>query len=240
MENNELITRIEEGLDYRFQNPSLLGCALTHSSFAHEQNHATSCAESLDHYERFEFLGDAVLSTAVSDLIMKKFAAADEGELSRIRSGLVNCDRLAELARGLDLGSALRVGRGEEGTGGRDKPSILAAALEAVIAAVYLDGGFAAAFQMVERLFRPLIEGLPAEDLLGDYKSPLQEKIQARFKTTPYYRVIAEVGPDHLKTFEVELYVNGKPFARGQGRSKKEAEQDAARNALDSGELEDK
>ena len=236
MDRTELLTAIESRLGHRFTDRLRLECALTHSSFAHERLQGAGrppaeCAAD-DHYERFEFLGDAVLGLVISDLIMRRFPEAQEGELSRVRAGLVCCERLAERAQMLGLGEALRLGKGELATGGKDKASILAAAYEAVIAAVYLDAGFESARRMVMAHFQEIIETTPAIDLLGDYKTPLQELVQAASKTTPAYRVAREEGPDHMKVFEVEVFVNGECLARGRGRSKKEAEQDAARSAL--------
>lgn len=229
----------EQALGHRFIDRSLLLAALTHSSYAHEQmqanNHEGQAAERVEHYERLEFLGDAVLDLVVSDLIMRKYPRASEGMLSRIRAGMVNAERLAELARRLEAGSFLRLGKGEESTGGRDKPSILADAFEALVGAVYFDAGYEAAFEVIRNHLQPLIDRLPPLDLLDDYKTPLQEKVQAILKTTPRYRVISEEGPDHEKTFEVEVIIDGRSRGRGQGHSKKEAEQDAARNALLSG-----
>jgi len=228
---------IQEKIGYRFKDPGLLVRAMTHSSFAHEQAQIlgrNSCG-ARDHYERLEFLGDAVLSLAVSHIMMERFPLASEGELSRIRAGLVNSERLAAIALETGLSKGLLLGKGEESTNGRAKPSILGAALESLLGAVYLDGGFGSAFDLVSSLFGPLMENLPETDLLGDYKTPLQEKAQARFRSTPSYRVVDEQGPDHMKTFEVEVFLNGKPCGRGRGRSKKEAEQDAARRALLSG-----
>jgi ribonuclease-3 len=237
MEPSDVFSQLEASLGHVFSDRSLLERALTHSSFAHEALQSGNPEEG--HYERFEFLGDAVLSLAISDRIMRKYPDADEGELSRIRAGLVCCDRLAELGRRLGLGEGMKLGKGEEATGGKDKPSLLADTYEAVIAAVYLDAGFERAREVIHGHFHEIIESLPAVELLADYKTPLQEKVQARMKITPYYRVIAEQGPDHMKTFEVELIIAGKPLAQGMGRSKKEAEQDAARKALLSGELDD-
>jgi ribonuclease-3 len=237
--NPELLERIERGLGYAFRDRGLLEQALTHSSFAFENQKPDGAPAALANYERLEFLGDAVLGLVVSDLAMRQSAEAPEGELSKLRAGLVNSERLAENARQLGLGEALQLGRGEESTGGRDKPSILAAAYEAILAAIYLDGGFEPAFRAAAGQFLPLLGALPPLDLLGDFKTPLQEKVQARFKSTPSYRVVAEQGPDHQKTFEVEVSVNGKPWARGHGRSKKEAEQEAARLALAEGAWED-
>jgi ribonuclease III len=242
MNNGNTINEIEKQIGYKFQERKLCEVALTHSSFANEtaQNGASVGKESVDHYERLEFLGDAVLELAISDLLIRRFPRAEEGELTRLRSGLVNSERLATLAIALGLPGALRLGRGEESSGGRNKASILAAAFEALMAAVYLDGGFDAAFQAAAGQFKPLIDSESPFELLDDCKTPLQEKVQARMRTTPNYRVVSEEGPDHCKTFEVELIINGRAFARGRGKSKKEAEQDAARQALQSGLFEEK
>jgi ribonuclease III len=239
MEYSDAISGIEQSLGHAFRDRSLLELALTHSSFAHEyqQAHADTADEAGDtgHYERLEFLGDAVLALVISDLIMQRYPDSSEGDLSRIRAGLVCEERLAELARGLGLGQGLRLGKGEEATGGHDKPSILADIYEAVVAAVYLDAGFERARQVVIGHFKHIIESVSLLDLLGDYKTPLQELVQAKFKTTPHYRVVKDEGPDHMKTFEVELIIDGRSYVRGRGQSKKEAEQDAARKALLSG-----
>lgn len=230
--------RVEEKLGYAFKDQGLLEQALTHSSFAFEDQGEGLAGPLSRHYERLEYLGDAVLDLVVSDLVIRRFPDAPEGVLSRLRAGLVNSDRLSGLARELGLCEALRLGRGEESTGGRDKSSILAAAYEAVFGAVYLDGGFGAAFAAASTAFVGLIDALPMSELLGDFKTPFQERVQARFRSTPHYRVIAEHGPDHDKSFEIEVWVDGRPWARGAGKSKKEAEQEAARKAMEQGEWE--
>jgi ribonuclease III len=238
MKREVILERIEKKLGHVFQDRSLLSRALTHSSYAHERSqlaaHHNPPAEELDHYERFEFLGDAVLGLAIADLVMELFPRAQEGELSRIRAGLVCCERLCERAQALGLGEAILLGKGEMATGGRDKASILAAAYEAVLAAVYLDGGYERVKRVVRAHFQDLVASTPVVALLGDYKTPLQEKVQSRFRTSPQYLVVKEEGPDHMKRFEVEVHINGSCVGRGHGRSKKEAEQDAARQALKS------
>jgi len=237
-EELKTVKKIQEALDTRFNDPELPLRAVTHSSYAHEKTQANNHngeGERVEHYERLEFLGDAVLSVVVSDLVMGYFPDATEGELSRVRAGLVNCERLAALARDLGLGQLIRLGRGEESTGGSDKSSILADVYEAVLAAVYLDRGFERTKQLIENHFVPLLQDLPPIELLGDFKTPLQEMVQTKFKTTPRYRVVGEDGPDHEKTFTVEVIVDGKSRGAGSGRSKKEAEQFAARKALKSG-----
>jgi ribonuclease III len=218
---------LEQRLDYRFENADLLRTALTHKSFANENP-----ALLRDDNERLEFLGDAVLDLAVGHLLMERFPVRSEGELSKRRASIVNEQGLYDVAGRLGLGDWLFLGRGEEQTGGRKKPSLLADACEAVLAAVYLDGGFAAAFRVIARLFE---ERLAAIEKAGgeDYKTQLQEVVQARLRQVPRYAVVAESGPDHEKIFEVAVHVGGEELARASGRSKKEAEQGAARLALE-------
>jgi ribonuclease III len=218
---------IEETLGHSFQKPELLEEALCHRSFVNEQGE-----EGMRDNERLEFLGDAVLNLIIGHLLMERFPLLAEGELSRTRANLVNESRLARIAAELSLGAHIRLGKGEQQSHGQQKKSILADALEAIIAAVYLDGGFPAAFSLVQRLFdrhlRP--DRLPAGS--GDPKSRLQERLQAEGGAPPTYRVVQESGPDHDKTFHVELTANGLS-AEGCGKSKKAAEQDAARQALE-------
>ena len=212
---------LEERFGHRFIRAEHLLDALTHRSFAvdHENN------------EKLEFLGDAVLSLAMSDLLMSRFPEAREGELSKIRASLVNADVLARHARAHDLGRLLRLGKGEERSGGREKLSILAAAYEAVLGAIYLDAGYEAARGVVERDFA----GDVAEHLrvgLRDYKTRLQEVTQRLFRETPSYTVVEESGPDHEKRFVSEIRIAGQTRGRGEGRTKKAAEQEAAMQAL--------
>jgi ribonuclease-3 len=219
---------LEQRLGYRFSTPHLLLEALTHRSYAHE----TRREQQRDN-ERFEFLGDAVLDLAVAHLLMEKYPTADEGALSRLRARVVSERSLARVARQLQLGDFLLLGRGEESTGGRQKSSLLADGLEAVFAAVYLDGGFAAALQATARLLGPIIEKSVGQRLRIDAKSKLQEHIQARFQILPQYRLCGANGPEHAKRFEVEVLLWGRSLACGQGKTKKEAEQTAARALLD-------
>jgi ribonuclease III len=200
--------------------------ALTHKSYVNE--HRDEGADN----ERLEFLGDAVVDLAVSHRLMERFPDADEGELSKLRALLVNEETLARVARHLGLGGLLRMGRGEEMTGGRDKSSVLADALEAVIGAVYLSGGLPEALLVVDRLFGDLLQGVAEGKSGEDWKTRLQELVQTRLRQSPRYRVVSEEGPDHSKTFEVEVTVGTELFARARGRSKKEAEQAAARETL--------
>jgi len=215
-------TRLEGLLGHPFADPGLLEEALTHKSYLNE-----NAAPGRRHNERLEFLGDAVLGLCVGHLLMERFPDVREGELSMIRAQVVNETHLADVALQLALGEWLYLGRGEEQTGGRRKPSLLADACEAMLAAVYLDGGFAAAFETVRRLFEPRFAALEQPGR-SDFKTRLQERAQATLRETPRYAVTEEKGPDHEKTFVVGVLVGGRELARGEGRSKKEAEQRAA------------
>jgi ribonuclease III len=217
-------TSIEASLGYRFRRRELLDLALTHPSHAHE-------ADAPGDYERLEFLGDALLGAVAADWLYRGRPDRPEGELSKLKSFLVARPALAAHARELGLGEALRLGVGEERSGGRQKDSLLADSLEAVFGAVFLDGGFAA----VEAAIRPLLERT-AGGQVGprhfDAKTRLQERVQASGGALPRYRLVAEVGPDHDKTFQVECLLDGRAAGRGEGRSKKVAEQEAAAAAL--------
>jgi ribonuclease III len=216
------LTRLEKELGYSFSDTSLLVRALTHVSY--------NRAKSAGHNEVLEFLGDAVLDLAISDLLIRNFPEKSEGDLSRMRAALVNSTALAEKAGRLSLGPALRLGKGEERSGGRDKPSILAGAFEALLGAVYRDGGYEATRRMIERYFGDDIK----ERKLGqqDYKTRLQEISQMLFHAPPSYRLVSESGPDHDKFFVTEITVGGRVLGRGRGKTKKQAEQEAAREAL--------
>jgi ribonuclease-3 len=211
-----------------FPDPALALAALTHKSFVNEHR-----GEMLADNERLEFLGDAVIDLAVSHRLMERFPEAREGDLSKIRAALVDEAGLARLARRLDLGPLLRLGRGEDLTGGREKASLLADALEAVIAVVYLGGGLDPVLHLLDRMLTEAFERAAAGTLDRDYKTQLQELSQSQMRAAPRYRVVSERGPDHEKTFEVELEVRGEALGRGTGRSKKDAEQAAARVALE-------
>lgn len=197
--------------------------ALTHRSFAFEAGGSPD-------NERLEFLGDAVLQLVITDEIFRRFTAAREGRLAKLRAAMVNTARLAEVGRALDLGAAVKLGRGEEQSGGRDKDSILADTLEAVLGAIYLDRGLATVTQVILRLFRPLVDELSTQHAALDYKTSLQELAAAKLSSLPVYEVM-DSGPDHDKEFVADAILDGERLGRGRGRSKKAAEQDAAREA---------
>jgi ribonuclease III len=221
----EQLVELERALSYRFHRIELLNQALTHKSYVHEQR------EPVQHNERLEFLGDAVLGLVISDYCFGKFAGLAEGELSKLRASLVNDGNLARIARRLELGSYLLVGRGEELTGGRAKASLLADTFEAVLAAIYLDGSLGDVYQVILQCFQEDLNTVLHEGY-RDYKSELQEYTQEKFGCVPTYIVVRERGPDHEKVFEVELAIRRQFQGLGAGKSKKEAEQDAARKVL--------
>jgi ribonuclease III len=204
--------------------------ALRHGSFLHERHVEGDGARS---NERLEFLGDAVLGLTVSLRCAAMFPEFEEGELTRLRAALVNAETLAAVARRIGLGELLLLGRGEERSGGRDKQSLLADALEAVVAAVYLACGSVTATAVVEQLLAPFFAAAATGRLGRDYKTELQERLQAAHRAAPTYRVIDAPGPQHARVFEVEVAFQDVPLGRGSGRTKKEAEQAAARVALD-------
>jgi len=218
---------LEAKLGHTFKDRSLLENALTHKSYLNENPHSGRT-----HNQRLEFLGDAALGLASGHMLMDRFPALQEGELSMTRAEIVSEQAVAEVALGIGLGDWMFLGRGEEHTGGRRKPSVLADALEAVIAAVYLDGGYGAAFSVVNRLFLPRLLAIDVPPGFTDFKTRLQERAQALRHETPRYQVTAEGGPDHRKIFEVVVTIGGRVYAQTGGRSKKEAEQRAAEAAL--------
>jgi ribonuclease-3 len=213
---------LQRELGYTFKDSFLLSRCLTHVSYGRNKGSG--------HNEVLEFLGDAVLDLVISDLLFRRFPEKDEGDLSRMRAGLVNSAVLAKKAVALNLGSLLRLGKGEERSGGRSKPSILAGAFEALLGGIYHDGGYAVAHKIIERYFASDI----AEKTLGqqDYKTRLQEISQMLFHTPPSYTLASETGPDHDKRFLTEIRVGGKILGKGEGKSKKQSEQEAARSAL--------
>lgn len=215
---------LESLLSYSFQRKELLSLALTHRS--------SPLKPGEEHNEKLEFLGDAVLGLVMSDLLMRRFPEASEGELSKLRASLVNAQVLAIKATDLSLGHWLRLGGGEERSGGREKPSILASAYEAVLGAVYLDGGFTPAYELVSRHFARVLEE-QSRVVLFDYKTRLQEITQKIFKETPVYTVVEAGGPDHQKRFISQASIAGNLYGRGEGPNKKSADQAAAFQTLE-------
>lgn len=216
---------LERNLGYTFKNIRLLENALTHSSYANEARGG------IQSNERLEFLGDSVLSVVVSDYIYKKFHSLPEGELTKLRASLVCEKSLCSFSRELELGSFLKLGKGEEKGGGRERDSILADAFEAVLAAMYLDGGMEVARNHVMRFVLKELEHTD-DEVFKDYKTALQEIIQRNPEESVSYFLIGESGPDHNKEFEVEVRLNSNVIGKGKGRSKKAAEQMAAKQAL--------
>jgi ribonuclease-3 len=214
---------LERALGLRFKDEALLETSLTHRSYAFEQGATTT-------NERLEFLGDAVLGVVITDIAFQSFPHLPEGELAKLRAAVVNMTTLAEVARELELGDAILLGKGEELSGGRRKASILADAFEAVLGAVYLDRGLKTATELIRRLFWPRMAAYVRGEGERDYKTLLQELAAQDFGRPPVYG-IKEDGPDHEKEFTATVYLGGRQFGRGTGRSKKEAEQRAAREA---------
>lgn len=215
-------------LQHNFSNSDLLTQALTHKSFKNENSETDADNEKL------EFLGDAVLDLAMSQFLMDQFPLDDEGALSKKRASLVNEESLSQLALEISLDKNLRLGKGELRTGGLTKPRLLASSFEAVIGALFLDGGFEVAAQVIRRLFQSKISEIAhTPDFAADFKTRLQEKAQEMYRVTPKYQVDAETGPDHDKKFEISVWLNESQIASGEGRSKKAAEQEAARVALE-------
>jgi len=225
-DNEESLLALQQRIGYRFTNIELLQVALIHSSFAFER------LDGGRHNETQEFLGDAVLDLTVGYILFKRFPGMREGKLTRIRSALVNESGLAQMARALDLGSYLLLGRGEEASNGREKSSILSCAYEAVAGALFLDGGYDEALRFVRRFFGPLIDKRCDELMLSDAKSSLQEVLQERYNEGPQYVLEGAEGPAHARNFSVSVRFHGRVLGTGQAGSKKEAEQQAAGAAL--------
>ncbi len=223
MTNETRLSLLQKALGYTFKDSALLLRCLTHVSYERNKREG--------HNEVLEFLGDAVLDLAVSDLLIRCNPEKSEGALSKMRAALVNSGVLAEKAAELDIGPLLRIGKGEELSGGRTKASILAGAFESILGGIYQDGGYEAARSVVERFFTADITAKP----LGqhDYKTRLQEISQMLFHALPRYRIVSESGPDHEKFFVTEIAVGGKVLGTGSGKSKKQSEQEAAKRALD-------
>jgi len=216
---------LEKKLGYTFQNRALLGEALNHSSYANEHRGA-----GISSNERLEFLGDSVLGFVTAEFLFKTYGKLPEGDLTRMRAALVCEQSLYEVAKELELGEYLKLGKGEESGGGRKRQSILADAVEAVFAAVYLDGGMEQVRSLIHRV---LLSRAPAAEERRDYKTTLQEVVQRKSGQVLTYHMVAESGPDHNKSFLFEVRLNGEAVGQGKGHSKKEAEQAAARDALE-------
>lgn len=216
---------LEENLQYSFRNEKLLVNALTHSSYANEAR------DGIPSNERLEFLGDSVLSIVVSEYIYKKFRNLPEGELTKLRASLVCEKSLCQFSRELEIGKYLRLGKGEEKGGGRERDSILADAFEAVLAAIYIDGGFEVAKKHVMRFITDELKHTD-DEVFKDYKTALQEIIQRNPEESVSYILTGESGPDHDKVFEVEVRLNSNTIGKGVGKNKKQAEQFAAKEAL--------
>ncbi|MBI3541478.1 MAG: ribonuclease III [Deltaproteobacteria bacterium] len=227
-EEKKKVHEFEKAIGYSFKKKAMLARALTHRSFANEHK-----LNSDQQNERLEFLGDAVLELAVSELLMERFPHFSEGDLSKMRAAIVNEKQLASLARSFRLGEYLYLGRGEDQTSGREKNSLLADAYEAVLGGIYMDRGFKKAAAVIKAHYSRLLNNTEIASLYKDYKTDLQEKCQSLFRVTPRYKLVAEMGPDHDKVFDIEIYVNHELMGRGKGHSKKEAEQEAAKGALE-------
>ena len=214
-------------LNYSFKNQELLSQAFRHPSYVYEKDDP-----GVSDNQRLEFLGDAVINLAISHLLMETFPEMKEGDLSKYRASLVSENGLYYIARELKLGDYLLLGKGEERTNGRKKPSILTDALEALIGAIYLDGGFTNTLRVIGKIFIPLLNEIGLDKPINDFKTGLQEYSQETFQATPEYRLEKETGPDHNKTFYVAVYLKGNVMGKGKGKTKKEAEQKAAKEAL--------
>lgn len=221
-------TSLMKALDLSFKRPALLEQALVHRSYLNEAPELE-----LESNERMEFLGDAVLGLVISERLYGDYPALSEGHLSQIRALLVRWDTLAEAAERISLGEYLILGRGEEMSGGRTRPSNLAGALEALIGAAFLDGGVSKAKKLILLLLKPELEKVAAGAVAVDSKSQLQHVVQSRWHEIPKYRLVSAVGPDHAKTFTVEVAVRSEVLGCGEGRNKKQAELAAARQALE-------
>jgi len=222
------IENLAETLGYAFGDVNVFELALTHGSYANENPDMAGKDN-----ERFEFLGDAVLQLCISDMLMEQFPAYDEGQLSKARAFLVGEQSLAGMARRYGIGDVILLGKGEEKAAGRNKDSILGDAFESIIGAIYLDGGHEAAFSFIRRAFRSAVDEWGKKPGNRDFKSLLQEISQDRFKEIPRYRTAGASGPDHERIFKVEASIGDRLTTTGTGKNKKEAEQDAARTALE-------
>lgn len=222
------LEKLEKDIGYSFKNRDLLVEALTHRSFHHENP-----AKVASYNERLEFMGDSVLGLVIVEYLFNHAGALSESEMSEIKSYLVRGSVLSEIASGLSLGRYLRLGRGEEDTGGREKKSLLANAMEAVFGAIYIDAGYETARSTILGLFREKIPATISSGQYHNYKTELQERSQLLFGVLPEYRITRQEGEEHRKTFTVDVFIKGEMFGRGTGRNKKEAQTAAAKEALE-------
>jgi ribonuclease-3 len=222
----EALSALQEEISYQFRDFQLLDLALTHRSYANENPSGT-----YQDNERLEFLGDSVLNVIISHLIMDRFPRCREGEMTRVRAALVNEKSLARISKKLGINRYLLLGRGEALRGGSEKRSLISDAYEALIGAIYLDGGFKKAFRVVEKQFGPLLDQGLTDD--GDFKTKVQQICQSRYGCPPRYRLSELEGPQHDKTFGAEIFIEGQPYGYGIGKTKKEAQQNAAKEALE-------
>jgi ribonuclease-3 len=222
----EALSALQEEISYEFRDFQLLDLALTHRSYANERPGGT-----YQDNERLEFLGDSVLTVIISHLIMERFPRCREGEMTRFRATLVNQKSLARISKKLGINRYLLLGRGEALRGGREKRSLISDAYEALIGAIYLDGGFKEAFRVVEKQFGTLLDQGLTDD--GDFKTKVQQICQSRYGGPPRYRLSELEGPQHDKTFGAEIFIEGQPYGSGIGKTKKEAQQNAAKKALE-------
>jgi ribonuclease-3 len=226
-DSGQIIERLAECIGYKFKNSELPMEALVHRSYFNEH------PNDFGNNERLEFLGDAVLDLVMAQVLMERMPLSPEGELTQCRSALVNEESLAAIARNLNLGELIFLGKGEQKNNGRDKPSILSDVVEAIIGAVFMDSDFNMCRDVILSWFEPMLSDVVLGHRTGDTKTMLQENLQKKGFSAPSYAVVASTGPDHDKTFEVQIVLNGKTLASGVGKSKKEAEKQAAQNALD-------
>ncbi|MCP4549013.1 MAG: ribonuclease III [bacterium] len=234
LEEKRELLKFQERLKYKFKRPELLVHALTHRSFAYQEGHNRTHSN-----ERLEFLGDAVLGLLINEALISQFEDANEGRLTKVKSLLVSRVVLAQVGKSLGLGDVIRISDNEAESGGRDRDSIISDAVEAILGAIYLDSGLDAARQLIHGSLLSRQEEFLSDASTRNYKSLLQEMVQAKFKMPPRYRIGATFGPDHSKDFMVEVLIRGDVVGSGRGRSKKDAEQDAARVALDMFSVED-
>lgn len=224
--NNFELTTLQDKIGYHFKDENNLVTALTHRSSLNDPNVKES-------YERLEFLGDAILEMLISSYLFNKYTDKMEGYLTAARSAIVRTETLSQIAKNLNLGTFLRISKGEEATGGRNNPSTLEDVMESLIGAIYQDGGLENAEKFFNKFIIPEAEIIVTENKLKDSKSTLQEVVQAKGLTTPVYQVVKEIGPDHDKTFETAVIINNNQISTGIGKSKQEAEQKAAQKALE-------